>query len=453
MESQYRAFWENKMWEVLQIDYRTPQTVRLTDRVTDHINVPLEDVILMLNTGKKDISGECVYEGDFIESHQGTQVLDIVMQVKYGTYQAYCPTDDDYMDNVGFYVEAEGYPQMPLGPTEEYAKVIGNVHEDLDWAELAMPHNNPHIRKNLDSDCLKRIISKNITLLTNEEYSNNGNMLILGASGTGKDFNVKLPNIALADAESKYPGSMVIMDDKGEILNLTGRMFEDRGYRIKIIDFSILKDKKDDETIELFEHEHLSFDWTSLGTGIVDGKENIKTAVFLVNPPFSTSRDYESSAEKICIAILKSLYEVFLKNGRLSVPVTFWAESDAPYFFTDNVITECLKFGRIKTPNIYFCFSLQNIDILEHYGKECRHFIEIFCDNLVVTGCNSPNSCKYVSEMCGTDNYGRLYFTQNEVYNIKSDECLVLMRGEKPRLDKKYDTRSTLFYEEYLCEK
>ena len=135
MQSEYRAFWKNKMWEVMQIDYCISQTVILTDGKTDHGNVSLKDVILMKNTGKKDISGEFVYEGDFIESHQGTQILDILMLVKYGTYEAYCPNDDAYMDNVGFYVEAVGHPQMPIGPLEEYAKVIGNVCENAEWLD------------------------------------------------------------------------------------------------------------------------------------------------------------------------------------------------------------------------------------------------------------------------------------------------------------------------------
>lgn len=135
MKSEYRAFWNNKMWEVMQIDYRIPQTVILTDGKTVHINVPLADVVLMKNTGKQDISGAFVYEGDFLESHQGTQVLDILMLVKYGTYEAYCPADNAYMDNVGFYVEAVGYPQMPVGPLSEYAKVIGNAYENPKWLD------------------------------------------------------------------------------------------------------------------------------------------------------------------------------------------------------------------------------------------------------------------------------------------------------------------------------
>lgn len=135
MKSEYRAFWNNKMWEVMQIDYRIPQTVILTDGKIDHMNVPLADMVLMKNTGKQDISGAFVYDGDFIESHQGSQVLDILMLVKYGTYEAYCPADDAYMDNVGFYVEAVGYPQMPVGPLSEYAKVIGNKYENPEWLD------------------------------------------------------------------------------------------------------------------------------------------------------------------------------------------------------------------------------------------------------------------------------------------------------------------------------
>lgn len=83
-------------------------------------------------TGRYDISGKEIYEGDFFESHQGTQILDILMMVKFGTYEAYCPADDCYMDNVGFYAEAIGYPQMPLGPLENYAKVIGNIFDNPD---------------------------------------------------------------------------------------------------------------------------------------------------------------------------------------------------------------------------------------------------------------------------------------------------------------------------------
>lgn len=79
-----------------------------------------------------DHYGRGGYEGDFTESHFGAQILDLLMLVRYGTYEVFCPADELYMDNVGFYVEAEGYLQMPLGPLEDYAKVIGNMYENAE---------------------------------------------------------------------------------------------------------------------------------------------------------------------------------------------------------------------------------------------------------------------------------------------------------------------------------
>lgn len=86
--------------------------------------------VLQRSTGKRDISGQEVYEGDVIENPNG-----IRMEIKYGLYNVYCPADGCYMDNVGFFVEAIGYPQMPLGPLEDYAVVIGNIFDNPELLE------------------------------------------------------------------------------------------------------------------------------------------------------------------------------------------------------------------------------------------------------------------------------------------------------------------------------
>lgn len=78
--------------------------------------------------GKKDKTGTDIFEGDILENDKGQR-----FEVRYGTYIMYCPVDNCMMENVGFYTVAEGiYEDMPLGPTEEYAKVIGNIHDNPD---------------------------------------------------------------------------------------------------------------------------------------------------------------------------------------------------------------------------------------------------------------------------------------------------------------------------------
>lgn len=130
MVLEYRAWHKkvHKMCDVYYVNWKMEEAgICMEDAL---ITVPLETIVLMKNSHRKDISGLEVYEGDFIESHQGTQILNIIMLIIYGTYDAYCPVDNTYMDNIGFYVEAVGYPQMPVGPLEDYAKVIGNIFEN-----------------------------------------------------------------------------------------------------------------------------------------------------------------------------------------------------------------------------------------------------------------------------------------------------------------------------------
>lgn len=91
----------------------------------------INDIIYRRATGKVDMSGREVREGDIIEIHVGTdRILDGHFEIKYGTWQAYCPVDKEYMDSVGFYVSSKDYPDMPLGRLEDYAEVIGNIYDN-----------------------------------------------------------------------------------------------------------------------------------------------------------------------------------------------------------------------------------------------------------------------------------------------------------------------------------
>lgn len=76
-------------------------------------------------TGKNDEDGKPLFEGDVI----GTMASQIVrMEICYGKYGAFCPNDREYMENIGFFVMSNTTGDaMPLGPTERYAHLLGNV--------------------------------------------------------------------------------------------------------------------------------------------------------------------------------------------------------------------------------------------------------------------------------------------------------------------------------------
>lgn len=88
-------------------------------------------------TGMNYMDGEIAYQGDIYENPG----CGVVFVLKYGTYTAYCPADNDYMDSVGFYAEAVGYPQMPIGDLSTYALKIGNIFDNLELLETDLKEN------------------------------------------------------------------------------------------------------------------------------------------------------------------------------------------------------------------------------------------------------------------------------------------------------------------------
>lgn len=73
----------------------------------------------------EDMTGERLFEGDVIYNPEHKTVR---MEICYGKYAAYCPNDQNYMENVGFYVVSNTTEDaMPLGSTREYALLLGNA--------------------------------------------------------------------------------------------------------------------------------------------------------------------------------------------------------------------------------------------------------------------------------------------------------------------------------------
>ncbi len=68
-------------------------------------------------TGQMDVNKKMLWEDDEIMNEStGTHMF-----IRYGDYEAYCPVREETVKNVGFYLESEDYPDMPLGDTDLYA--------------------------------------------------------------------------------------------------------------------------------------------------------------------------------------------------------------------------------------------------------------------------------------------------------------------------------------------
>ena len=71
-------------------------------------------------TEQLDVNKEPLWEDDEIVS----ELNGVHMFIRYGEYEVYCPANESVMKSVGFYMESEDYPYMPLGETDEYARKV-----------------------------------------------------------------------------------------------------------------------------------------------------------------------------------------------------------------------------------------------------------------------------------------------------------------------------------------
>lgn len=76
-----------------------------------------------------------------------------------------------------------------------------------------------------------KILTRNVSIgFDGRKHKRNLNTLIVGGSGAGKTRFFAKPNIMNANT------SFVVLDPKGELLRDTGRLLEENGYEIKVID-------------------------------------------------------------------------------------------------------------------------------------------------------------------------------------------------------------------------
>lgn len=113
------------IWDDNQVSYSNYQNGESSILPGEELPDDESGYILMRYTGKHDVSGEEIYEGDVVRNPDG-----VMMEIRYGAYQGFCPVDKCTMDSVGFYAVAEGLPEMPVGNLEDYAEIVGNIWEN-----------------------------------------------------------------------------------------------------------------------------------------------------------------------------------------------------------------------------------------------------------------------------------------------------------------------------------
>ena len=132
MPKQERA--AKQVGEVNEVQLQAEQQAAIEDLLVNYESTPdgLAQTVMPDEVEMDELLAPVIdakVQEDIIKSN----LNNVCMVIKFGEYRAYCPVDGEHMINVGFYAEAKGYPSMPLGPTDKYAELVGNIYENPDY--------------------------------------------------------------------------------------------------------------------------------------------------------------------------------------------------------------------------------------------------------------------------------------------------------------------------------
>lgn len=199
-------------------------------------------------------------------------------------------------------------------------------------------------------------------------------------------------------------------------------------------------------------------DIEEIGTG-VDGDKNKKTALFCVIP--DSDKSYNFLVGMLYSQIFQELYYQadFNFNGRLPIHVTFMLDEFANVALPDDF---CSLLSTMRSREISCIIIIQNLAQIKALFKDTWETIPGNCDTLIYLGGNEQSTHKYVSESLGKgtidkkssgetkgkngssshnfDVLGRELLTPDETRKLNNDQCIVLIRGCDPIIDRKYNT-------------
>lgn len=200
------------------------------------------------------------------------------------------------------------------------------------------------------------------------------------------------------------------------------------------------------KVVDLLSEDEL--DLRSLG-----GEE--KTAIFCVIPDNDSTFNF--IAKMLYTQILKELYYSADQNdsGKLTRPVSLIMDEFANLAIADDFD---LILATNRSRGISISIVIQNLSQLKDLFKDKWENIVGNCNTMIYLGGSEQATREYVSKALGkaTINYqtitkssqntstniniiGRELMTEEEIRTMRYDKCLVLISGEKPVLDKKYD--------------
>lgn len=222
---------------------------------------------------------------------------------------------------------------------------------------------------------------------------------------------------------------------------------------------------ENDEVRRILEKDEL--DLASIGSGKVDGKTNVKTALFCVIPDSDTT--YNCIAGMLYTLLFQELYTLAdspMCKGKLPVPVTFWLDEFANIALPDN-FTKLLATMRSRL--ISSVIIVQNIAQIKKMYEKDWEVIPGNCDVFVYLGGNEQSTFEYVSKNLGKctiwkrsrgrtfghngsnskneDVIGRELMTPDEVGHMDNSKCIVFVRGQFPVFDDKFHTFEHPYFE------